>query len=354
MVLSKDGVPGLWWAWRSSTGQLCRLVRVGELFEEVDGEGCGEDGAVFLLLDLDRVDEVVEGCVVWIAGGLAGADILLEALEGAEEVDEGGEGGGRTGCVVFGGEDLVDAKVELAGVAGAGDEGGVLGHGELETESGDVAVLGEGKADVADGPGAREERDVAVAGFEERGASEGAGAGAEAVEDGVDLLGGGHVGGGDGVVAELGDAEEADGVRGWLAGLAGGGRGDLEGDGDGVDVVAGIGLAGGGDLAKVAGEACAVEAALEDLGVGDGAVGAGGVVHAMEGEGGCVEVALEDDAGGVDEALVVGASHDRGLLEVGRQAQRFQVEVDDCVGLREQPGDLGRRLLAQEKSDDQS
>ena len=74
-----------------------------------------------------------------------------------------------------------------------------------------MAVLGEGKADVADGPGAREQGDVAVAGLEQGGAGEGAGAGAEAVEDGVDLLGGGEVGGGEGVVAELGDAEEAGG-----------------------------------------------------------------------------------------------------------------------------------------------
>ena len=139
--------------------------------------------------------------------------------------------------------------------------------------------------------------------------------------------------------------------RGGGEGVGGGWEG--VGDGDGVDGVAGVGLLRGGDGVEVAGEAGAVEAALEDLGVGDRAVGSGGVVAALEGEGDGVEVALEDDAGGVDEALVLGAAGDRGAVEVGGGAQGLEVEVDDGVGLGEQAGDLGGRVAAQQEGDDE-
>ena len=134
----------------------------------------------------------------------------------------------------------------------------------------------------------------------------------------MDLLGGGHVGGGDGVVGELCDAE--------LAAI----------DGDGVDDVAGVGLLGGGDGFEVGGETDAVEVADEDLGVGDGAVGAEGCGHVVEGEGDGVEVALGDDAGGVDEVLEGGAALDGGLVEVGGGADGFELDVDDGVGLGEE------------------
>ena len=182
---------------------------------------------------------------------------------------------------------------------------------------------------MADGPRAGEQRNVAVARGQQRRAGKGGRGGAIAVEHGVDLLGGGHVGSGDCVVAELRDAQAS------------------AFDGDGVDGVAGVLLLRGGDAAQVAGQALAVEAALEDLGVGDWAVGACGVVHAVQGEGRGVQVALGVDSGGVDEVLVVRAACNRRALEVGRCAQRPQVEVDDGVGLRQQAGDLRRGMLAQ-------
>ncbi len=191
-------------------------------------------------------------------------------------------------------------------------------EGELEAEDRDevgVAVGEEREADVADAPGFGEDGDFVIAGGEERGTGGGEGAGAGAVEHGVDLLGGGHVGGGEDVVAELGDAE--------LAAV----------DGNGVDDVAGVGLLRGGAGGEVLGEANAVEAADEDFGKGDGAVGAVGVGHAVEGEGDGVEVALGDDAGDVDEVLEVGAALEGSFVEVGGGADGLEVEEDDGVGL---------------------
>ena len=52
----------------------------------------------------------------------------------------------------------------------------------------------------------------------------------------------------------------------------------------------------------------------EDHGVGDGAVGAVGIGHAMESDGHLVEVALGVDADGVNELLVLGDAV--GRLEV--------------------------------------
>ena len=72
--------------------------------------------------------------------------------------------------------------------------------------------------------------------------------------------------------------------------------------------MAGVLLLRVGDAAQIAGEARAIEAALEHLGVANGAVGAVGVVHAVQREGNGVEVALRIDAGGIDELLVVGAT----------------------------------------------
>jgi hypothetical protein len=118
--------------------------------------------------------------------------------------------------------------------------------------------------------------------------------------------------------------------------------------------VVGVGLFGDGEAAEVVGEAGAVEAALEDLGVGDGAVGAVGIVHAVQGEGCGVEVALGDDAGGVDEVLVVGAAGDGCAVEVGGEAHGPEVGVDDGVGLGQEAGDLGRGVLAQPDSNDEA
>ena len=94
-------------------------------------------------------------------------------------------------------------------------------------------------------------------------------------------------------------------------------------------------------------QARAVEAALEDLRVGHRAVGACGVVHAVQGKGGGVQVALRVDSGGVDELLKLRAARDGRALQVGGGAQRPQVEIDDGVGLRQQPRDLRRSMFAQ-------
>src|ERR1700756_6017024 len=141
--------------------------------------------------------------------------------------------------------------MERAEEAQTGDESGVFGEWELQAKDADVATVGEWKADLTDGPGAREGRDFAVAGGEQRGAREWRGGGAEAIEGGGNLLGRGHVRGGDGVIAELGDAEGAG-----LAAVA---------DGDGVDVTAGVGFFCDGDGGEEAGEAFSVETAFEDL-----------------------------------------------------------------------------------------
>ncbi len=133
----------------------------------------------------------------------------------------------------------------------------------------------------------------------------------------MDLLGRGHVGGGEDVVTELCDAK--------LTPV----------DGDGIDGAFGVGLLGRGDGVEILREADAVEAADEDFGVGDRAIGAVGVGHAVEGEGDGVEVALGDDAGGVDEVLEVGAALDGGLVEVGDGTDGLEIEEDDGVGFGE-------------------
>ena len=254
-------------------------------------------------------------------GGAGG----LVAVEGLEEGDNGVEGLGRLRGVRNG--EGFDAETHGAEIADAGDEGRVFGDGQAEAGEGDEAAFGEGKADLADGPGAGEGGHLAVEAGEEGGAAEGVEGGAMAVEHGVDLLGGGRVAGSEGVGAELGKAEGARVLR--------------VADGDGEDGVAGVGFAGGGDAVQVAAEAGGVEAAGEDLGVGDGTVGAGGVGHAVEGEGGGVEVALGHDAGGVDELLEVGGAGDGGAVEVGGGAERLEVGVDDGVALGEEPGGQG-------------
>ena len=95
------------------------------------------------------------------------------------------------------------------------------------------------------------------------------------------------------------------------------------------------------------GQASAVEAPFEDLRVGHRAVGTVGIVHSVQPKRYGVQVALRVDAGSVDEELVVMAMHNRRVLEVGREAQRLQVDVDDGVRLRQQPRNLRRRRFAQ-------
>lgn len=185
---------------------------------------------------------------------------------------------------------------------------------------------------MADAPGLGEQRDFVIARCEQRGAGGGESSGSGAIEHGVDLLGGRHVGGGEDVVAELCNAQAT--PRRFA-------------DGDGIDGAASVGLFAGGDGVEVLGEADAVEAADEDLGVGDRAVGTVGIGHAVEGEGDGVQVALGDDAGGVDELLEVRAALDRGLVEVGDGADGLEIDVDDGVGFGQQASCFGRSLGAE-------
>jgi hypothetical protein len=130
--------------------------------------------------------------------------------------------------------------------------------------------------------------------------------------------------GGDEAGAEDGEAELALALWGGLA------------HGEDVDGVSGVGLGGGGGGGEEVFEAGGVEVSGEDLAEGDGAVGAGGVVHAVHGEGDGVEVSLGEDAGGVDEVLEVGASGDGFAVEVGGGAEGGEVGVEDGVALGEE------------------
>ncbi len=293
--------------------------------EEVEREGCGEGcvggDAVALAGDGCGLEELPEGAIGG-GGGEAGGG---SSGQGQEEVEAVGLALCNGGC----GGDLDDAELERAGPAEAGEEGGVWFEGECEAEDVDGSAFSEWEADLAHGPGDGEERNLRVSLGEEGGAGEGQGGGAAAVEDGVNLLGGGGVGGGDGVVADLSDA--------YGSALAG----------QGVDGVTGVGFAGCGVSIEPGGDASSVEPADEDHGVGDGAVGSVGVGHAMESDGGLVEVALPIKAGRVEELLVFGRAEDG--LEPGAKdgAERLEVDVEDAVGLREQAGRLGRSLEAQ-------
>ena len=70
----------------------------------------------------------------------------------------------------------------------------------------------------------------------------------------------------------------------------------------------------------------------------------------MEGEGHLVQVAFEFEAGGVDKRLILGVVGHLVLVEVGIGAQRPQVEIENAVRFRKQPGGLGRGLAPQVRS----
>src|SRR5580658_943323 len=118
-------------------------------------------------------------------------------------------------------------------------------------------------------------------------------------------------------------------------------------DGDGVNGLPGVGLLRIGNGGEILREALAVEAADENLGVSDGAVGPARIVHAMQREGGGVEIAFRHDASLVDEPLQVGTALNLRLVEVRCRAQRLQVDVDDRIALRKKAGRLRRRLGAE-------
>ena len=146
----------------------------------------------------------------------------------------------------------------------------------------------------------------------------------------MDLLGGGRIGDGDHVIADLGDAD------GSVLGV------------NVVDGVAVVGFARGGLRGKPIVKAPAGDPADQDHGVGDGAVGAVGVGHAMDGDGDLVDVAFPVDAGGVNELLVIGGAIERLEVVVEDGVDGAQIDVNDAVGLGQKASGLGRGLGAQE------
>lgn len=150
------------------------------------------------------------------------------------------------------------------------------------------------------------------------------------IDDGVDFFRLGKVADGEHVVADLRDAHGA--AFGW----------------DAVDGVAGVVFARCGMGFKPGVEALAGELADENEGIGDGAVGAVGAGHAMQGYGDLIEIALPIDACGVDELLVLGNARGGLDLLVKEDAERREIEVEDAVGLGQQASGFRRGLGAEE------
>ena len=73
----------------------------------------------------------------------------------------------------------------------------------------------------------------------------------------------------------------------------------------------------------------------------------------MQREGDLVEIPLEEDAGGIDEVLVVGRVRDRLGVEVGGDADGTEIGKDDGVRLREQTGGARRGFRIQDGGGDQ-
>ncbi len=94
-------------------------------------------------------------------------------------------------------------------------------------------------------------------------------------------------------------------------------------------------------------EALAGDFANEHHGVGDGAVGAVGVGHAVQRDGYLVDIAFPVDSGGVDELLVFGHAVGRLQVLVKKGADGLEVDVDNTVGFGQKACGLGRRFGAQ-------
>ena len=94
-------------------------------------------------------------------------------------------------------------------------------------------------------------------------------------------------------------------------------------------------------------EALAGDLAHEHHRICDGAVGAIGVRHAVQGDGHLIQVALPVDSGGVDELLVLGHALGRLQVLMKEGADGLEIDVDDAVGLGQQARGLGRRFGAQ-------
>ncbi|ACO33332.1 hypothetical protein ACP_2911 [Acidobacterium capsulatum ATCC 51196] len=316
----RGGLRG-WRCGRGRSGGGCRGRRRRRLehgFEQCVGDGRGQDDTVFLLPHTGAVDDLFDVGVHVAAGGHA-FEHMRRAQDGLEAI-----GGGL--CLTHALGDLLDAQAQRAGPAERGHEGGVRRDGQGHAKQLDwlLPVAAEGQANLADAPGEREQGYVLVVRGQQRGAGEGHGGGAIAVHDGVNLLGGGGIADGDHVIAEQRHTIGAALV------------------GDVVDGVAGVVLLSGRDAGQIFRELAAVEVTFKDLGVGDRPIGSVGRGHALEGEGHLIEIALEDDAGGLDEFLVLRAGRDRIAVKVRGGAQGREVDVDDAVGFRQQPRDLWR------------
>src|ERR1700753_4178931 len=115
---------------------------------------------ILVLCDLCRTDQLANSCVgwgVWVHLRLCLFDRLAEREQSRQCCC-------CLGCVGVSWSDLLDAQMQRAEIADAGDEGCVLGHGKLQAVDADVAAVGEGKADVADRPYTRKCRHFAVTG----------------------------------------------------------------------------------------------------------------------------------------------------------------------------------------------
>ncbi len=134
-----------------------------------------------------------------------------------------------------------------------------------------------------------------------------------AVEDGMDLFGGGEVGNGDHVVAHLGNAHGA------------AFRGHAE------DGVAGVVFAGDGMRLEPAIQLCPGELPDQNHGISHRAVRTIGIGHAVQAHGHLVQVALPVDARGLDEFLVFGYALGRFEMGLEKGADGLQVQVDDAV-----------------------
>ena len=302
--------------------------------EGAGGDGTGDDDALAVLGHFGGLEQLLQGVV--------GAGVGGWLVDGARKSNDRGQISGLAGGFVLAGGDFLNFEAQRSECTGngergrdAGDDRGVFFERKGEAKDVNGATLGEGQADLADAPNQGEQGHVVVVALEERGAGKGQRGSAMAVEHGMDLLSGWGVGDGNGVIADLRDADRA--VLG----------------GDVVDAVADVGFAGGCVGVEPRVEARAGDSADEDHGVGDRAVGPVGIGHAVQSDGYLVEVALGVDADVVNELLVFRDAVGRLEVIVSEGADGLEVDVNDAVRLGKQARGLGRGLGAQENGEGQ-
>ena len=94
-------------------------------------------------------------------------------------------------------------------------------------------------------------------------------------------------------------------------------------------------------------EPLAGKIAYQHHGIADRAVGAVGVLHAMQGDGNLVQVAFPINPGGVDKLLIFRHALRRLHVFVQKGSHRLEVDVENAVRLRQQPRRLWRSLGAE-------